>query len=218
VPTFYYSRDSEHLRRLIQRTEGPSIGVPSTVFIVKTHVGDEIHIPTRLLTKHATIVVGGRKSTKSGHSIVVTVTNRVSRTTAVSSGGTKDAITALAGEAVGGAAKHLAKPLIDNAGKAVEKEITNKLGRRVGGNSAMGVGGYSARQAGGFAARQLTGLAVKTAASKAVSAAAGGPAGILELAISAASTGPGAERHHTTMTGKSSAGVPVTIFVSGARP
>ena len=217
MPTYFYSAQTEALRRSLEKSTKPSIGIPSNVFVVRTDEGDEVHIPTETLDKFATIVVSTPPCTKKGYSILVSVTNRAKRAGSTR-GIVKDALSLGMGEAAGDAAKKYAKPTIDRATALAREKITDKLATRVGGKASMGVSGYLARQAGGLATRQLSGLAASGIARAAVSTATGGPASVLVYAGSATSTGLEAEKYHTRITGKTVSGVGVNFFINGTNP
>ena len=121
MATVFYSAETEALRRSLLSGDGPSIGVPGNVFVVRTDGGEEIHLPTDLLDEYATIVVTTPECTAdfSGH--VVMVTNREtppnrtsrSRLTSAMDRGAR----AVVGQVVEDAATKAAAPAIGAAGE-----------------------------------------------------------------------------------------------------
>ena len=84
----------------------------------------------------------------------------------------------------------------------------------------MGIAGYATRFAAGKAAEFGAGEVAKQAATRGVGAVVGplsGIPGAAALAVSADSTGLGAERYHTRIDARTVGGAAVAIYVAGTR-
>lgn len=137
MPTYYYNAETESLRQAIARQKGPTVGLPSNVFPVKTDDGEDIYLPVALFTGAASIVVHTpdcRAGEPFSYSVLVT-TNRRKK-------GVGSDIAGLSKTAAGAITSNIAKT-VAGAGLAARFALSQVVGGVVGaflGADKTGVG------------------------------------------------------------------------------